>query len=531
MSTKMGCAATADRTTLHASMSAPAPNVDLELAHEEARLLAALRADPHAVGHYRALSALQVRRGRPGKALLAMRQALKFAPRSSEVALQAAALYVDIGEWSRATAHFRRALALGADSPDVYAALVRCQLAARMPEAAAETLTRLRERHPEDLQGALVAAHLARSTGRLTEAAQKFSVAVERAPDCGEAWLGWTDLDMAAAAARGPSPALWPDGSADLDDALGQFARGHLEDHAGRYDLAFAAYLVGNATLARHWQHHGIAHPQRFVGTGLDLRRLFPHAPARRPVAQYGTTPLFLVGLPRAGGSLTEQILARHPHVHAGGELGKLSELFEEFCELRGSFAQSGAVETGRDGPLLDEMRERYVEHLFGLGLDRPLVTDKFPGNYRLIGFAQALFPEACFVHYRRDPIATLWSLFSTPLPAASFHDGSLEGLWRVHAQYAQVMRDWRARIPLIEVHYEQLVSAPEAEIRALLAHCGLPWHPDCLTPEAANSPVTTASAAQVRRPIYCASLERWRPYAAWLTPWLQQVGAGNAAG
>lgn len=179
--------------------------------------------------------------------------------------------------------------------------------------------------------------------------------------------------------------------------------------------------------------------------------------------------------------------------------------------------------------PALDEKesRRRAETYLRRLGGRAPRVTDKTPSNFRLIGHIQALFPEAAIVHCRRDAADVCLSCFTTQFARGHEWSNDHGDLGRYHQGYARLMQHWDEMLPgrLLHLAYEDLVADPEPAIRRLLDHCRLPWSEACLHPHAAGTAVTTASRAQVRRPIYTSSVGRWRHYRKHLGPLLELLG------
>jgi tetratricopeptide (TPR) repeat protein len=501
------------------------PDVECAWHESERRLLRQLRADPHSLEHYRALCELEMRRGRTGKARLAIERALRLAPTLPDLVKQAADVYRAGGQWRQAAAHLRRAIALGRADVDALVSLLQCQLAGGSRTSAGATLDLLTQKFADCSETWLAGAHLKKTAGDLTGALAAYREALVRAPLSGQGWYGLVELAPSDPATRDllAMPVDRWQALTDPERALLSFARGRLYERAGDYDSAFQAIADANEACARHLRDSGLGYsPGELESDNRELLRLHPGHPSLEHT-DFGVRPIFIVGMPRSGTTLVEQILSNHPQVAAGGELIILSELHEQFVERRGGFAQAGAVDPcrhRRDRELLAEMRERYVEYLFSLGLDRPFVTDKFPGNFRLLGFARALFPEAPIVHCRRHAMATLWSLYSTPLSLHAAYRASLDHLAHFYEQYRAMMRTWAERVPLVELDYEDLVRSPDRRIPVLLRECGLSWHERCLAPHENPAPVVTASAVEVRRPIYTSAAERWRRYANHLARW-----------
>ena len=228
-------------------------------------------------------------------------------------------------------------------------------------------------------------------------------------------------------------------------------------------------------------------------------------------------TPILIVGMPRSGTTLVEQILSSHPAVAGGGELtywGDVGRLLLDDDE-RAEVARRLAAE--------------YLALLRSISPDAPRVTDKLPFNYERLGLIRQVLPRAFVVHCRRHPVDTCWSIFTTYFGSRLADRGDLVFFYR---QYERIMAHWQTVLPAeryFEIDYEALVADPEPLTRRLVAFCGLEWHEACLVPHHNRRPVTTASLWQVRQPIYRGSLARWRRYEPWLGELRELLPLGDA--
>lgn len=235
--------------------------------------------------------------------------------------------------------------------------------------------------------------------------------------------------------------------------------------------------------------------------------------------------PIFIVGMPRSGTTLVEQILASHSQVHGAGEL----EYFEYGMR---PFASKVTVNSEKiESFSLEDMksiRQFYLDHAFDLGVEKPVITDKMPANFRWIGFIKAAFPEARIIHLNRNPMAIGWSLYKRNFQS----DGSkfAYGLKDL-AHYIRLERDlvdfWNEVFPglVFELNYERLTEDQEGETRRLLEYCGLDWEEQCLDFSANKRSVLTASNQQIRKGLYKGSSEAWRRFGQYLDPLRQGLG------
>src|SRR5262249_7924867 len=227
-------------------------------------------------------------------------------------------------------------------------------------------------------------------------------------------------------------------------------------------------------------------------------------------------TPVLIIGMPRSGTTLVEQIVSSHPEVGAGAELN--------FWNERGPVWHRSDA-TGNDRPFLAKAATDYLGVLHAVAPRAKRVTDKMPFNFLWAGLIHLAFPRAVIIHCRRTPVDTALSIHQTHFhPSLAFPTGGSE-LVAYFRSYQRLTDHWRRVLPaesFIEVDYEELTRAPEPGIRRIIAACGLPWNEACLQPEKNPRAVKTPSKWQTRQPIYRNSVERWRRY----EPWLGQLRA-----
>ena len=417
------------------------------------------------------------------------------ASRFRALARRAEAL-VDGGRPAEALALAEEAIAFAPGRPEGFAARARALRAQGDREGALAALGALVLRAPRsapahDARGVLLA-----EAGRLAEARAAFTAALGCDPAFARAHFGLASLGRVRPAelARMEAAAAAPHAAGERLYLIYALVRAY--DEAGDFARAFACAQAGarlRGASASPSPEHG-------------LRRLAEARPATRPHPGEGDpteAPIFVFGMPRSGTTLVEQILASHRDVHALGE----TELF------------AGEARRRRDPKRL---AAAYLAHWPATARAARRVVDKSLGNVLHIGAIRRAFPNARLVHVRRDPLdcclSIHFSLFSGEMPFAP----DLRAIGRYYRAYAALMASWRAALPaetLHEVAYERLVADLEGESRALIAFCGLDWDARCLAFHASDRPVTTASLAQVRTPLYSSAVGRARAYAAFLGP------------
>jgi hypothetical protein len=242
--------------------------------------------------------------------------------------------------------------------------------------------------------------------------------------------------------------------------------------------------------------------------------------------------PIFIVGMTRSGTTLIEQILASHPQVFGAGEL----QLFDQMAgAIRNLLPGVPAFPEMMQGMSAEHFRLLAALYLDGIGRHAPgalRITDKMTVNFLFVGLIHLVLPNATIIHAVRDPIDTCVSCFSVHFTKAHEHTYDLAELGRYHRHYQALMAHWHQVLPpgrIMDVRYEELVGDPEGVARRIVDHCGLAWDPRCLDFHRNGRPVRTASATQVRKPIYKDSVARWRKYEAFLGPLLAELAPSAA--
>ncbi len=238
--------------------------------------------------------------------------------------------------------------------------------------------------------------------------------------------------------------------------------------------------------------------------------------------------PILVMGMPRSGTTLVEQILASHPAVYGAGELRDLTHTVES---VRGPDRRPLSFPEylqGMDLGLLGELGRQYVSRLRKRGGDAERITDKMPSNYYFVGLLHLILPNARVIHVRRNPVDTCLSCYQRLFTHDQPHTYNMGELGRYYRRYMDLMEHWRRVLPadaMLDVDYESVVADFENQARRIIEYCRLPWDAACLKFHETSRPVKTASATQVRRPIYKSSVGRWRPYEAYLGPLLEALG------
>jgi len=377
-----------------------------------------------------------------------------------------------------------------------------------------------------------------KTLGRREECEKIFRTLLAVEPASGNAYFGLSELkanhlgDADAAAMR-----------AHLAKGIGEitsrkcmaYALGQTLERAGDFENSFAAYAFGAEACKEEAAGKNRAHePEKFeerlarVRTAFTADNLAARAvPPRDPPA---VTPIFIVGMPRAGSTLVEQILASHRRVEATRELPVISDLTTRIAASR--FLVNPDVYPKRvlefDRPQLDDLGREVLEKIAVYRkTDLPFVIDKRPWNWIDAAFIHLILPQAKFIDIRRAPMAAGFAMFKQLLPLDASFSFDLQHLGHYYRHYVEFMDHLDVVMPgkILRVSYESLVDNTETEIRRMLAYCGLPFEASCLRFWETDRAVLTPSAEQVRQPIFRGALEQWKNYAPWLGPLKEALG------
>lgn len=307
------------------------------------------------------------------------------------------------------------------------------------------------------------------------------------------------------------------------------FLLGDLHDARGDYHAAFAAYARGNQRRRVPYDHAAARTLVDRVIAGYD-RAAFARLPR---AGNHDTTPIFIVGMPRSGTSLLEQMLDSHPGVHGAGELSAVGNLVEALALETGTpFPELiGELDAGQ----LDRLAGEHLDYLARLSSGAARVTDKMPGNYLNLGFIAQLFPAARIIHCRRQAEDTALSIYFQNFTSYRGHPyaNDLADIGFAYRQYQRLMAHWADALPLPlhTVDYEAVVADPEDATRELCTFLDLDWNPAMLRFHESRRVVVTASRQQVREKLYGTSVNRWERYRGFLAPLQAELAkAPNAA-
>ena len=379
---------------------------------------------------------------------------------------------------------------------------------------------------PREPATGLRLGQIRRDQGRLTEAAALFRGALTLDPGLAEAWLYLSELERFEPTDIDCMEGLLSrvgDGAAAVPLL---FALGKAYDDHGEYDRAFARLGRGNRLMAARMGYDPVkdeAWADRILA-GFDAKLFTDRAGQGDP----SPLPIFILGMPRSGSTLAEQILASHPAMHGAGEIADVGRMLEDLARLHAGAADYVAACRTAPPAALKRVGAASVTRLQALAPGKERVTNKTPGNVFHIGFVHLVLPEARFLETRRDPVETCFACWRMLFRNGVAFSYDLAHLGRYYKLHDRLMRHWRELLPerVFTLSYEDLIADQENVSRRLIAFSGLDWNPACLDFHRTERPVLTASGAQVRQPLAKTPSQRWRNYERHLGPLFDALGA-----
>ncbi len=462
-----------------------------------------------------------------------LRRALTIESRNDKIHLHLGSVLIDQHKTEEAAAAAARALALNPSNHDTVNLMGRIAFERGDLPGAIAHHQRAIVLKPDLADAYNNMGNALKDLGRLAEAEQAFRTALELDPKLAGVYVNLADSrkfteddpHLAAMQALEHQDGLSATDRMHLDFALGK-AYADLKDH-GR---SFGHLIAGNAQKRRRVDYDEAA----TMGLFDRMQAVFTRdlIAAKGGSGDPSAVPIFVLGMPRSGTTLIEQILASHADVHGAGELKILDEIVNTTGGPQDRSIPYPESVAATDGSALKAIGARYVAELRKLSPAAKHVTDKMPSNFFFTGLIHLALPNARIIHAVRDPVDTCVSCFSKLFSAEQSHTYDLAELGRYHRRYQALMAHWHRVLPkgrLLDVRYEDVVADLEGQARRILAHCGLDWDPRCLEFHRTERPVRTASASQVRRPIYQSAIGRWRAYADYLEPLLAELNRDEA--
>ena len=462
------------------------------------------RVGNEAAGHAELLrlrGLVSMQQGKVGDALESYLNAAELAPDDALIACQLGAAQAQSGDMVDAEASFRRAIDLDPELPDAWYNLGHALDARADTSGACFAFERVLVLEPTHLAARIQRADMLKMLGRLAEAEAELRRVLARDPDSVPGWVGLAGLRtfQPDATELDRLLALHASGRVAQEQRVDfAFALASLLENAGRYAQAYELFVAANAGKRR-----GVRWNAAAVSGLVDaILERFARAVPVDETSDAGAEAIFLVGMPRSGSTLVEQILSAHPHVQGGGERNEIVQVLQAESQRRQRRFPEWVADASRD-----DWRRLGADYLARCGEwrdGRPRFTNKTLANWQTLGAIRRMLPAARIVHCRRDPLEMLWSCFKHHFHEGqffSYNQDELVAFWRDEVRAMRVWSHaWPARI--LDFVHQDLLEAPETSTRALLMHCGLAFDVRCLAFHEIARDVRTASAAQVRQPL-----------------------------
>jgi tetratricopeptide (TPR) repeat protein len=506
---------------------------DEEAAEREFQQAIKLRPD-FAQAHYN-LAALCMEQKRDGSAMKHYREAIRYDSGFTDAYIALAQLYGKLSITEKALPLFEEAMRR---KPNNYGLMMEYATILQdggRSEEALEIATKALELAPQDdLPTMLTMSKLLLNAGRHDETLQYGRKVLEVHPDA--VWVFGNIANVKKFQEGDPEiiemeQAMARDGLEDEPRTILHFSLGKVYNDCKQYDDAFSHYLSGNRI-----KHQSIEYERKLEEEYFErLIEFFDQQFfTQRPwPGQESDLPIFIVGMPRSGTTLTEQIISSHPQVFGAGELGDMGRISSHLTGLAGKGSEYPSSLLKLDGDVLSAVTSRFLENLRAYDPEARHITDKMPHNFVQLGTIAYLLPRARVVHCRRNPLDNCISIFFQNFGDGHNYKWDLEDLGHYYRLYERLMEHWQRVLPnpLFEVQYEEMVENQEALSRRLIEFCGLEWDDGCLEFHTSSRAVKTASHWQVRQPIYKSSTERWRRYEKHLGPLQKGLEDGRRSG
>lgn len=506
-----------------------------EIGVAERLLRERLRAVPVDVAAIRMLAEVAGRIGRYSDAEKLLARALELAPDFDA----ARANYVTVlhrqSKFAAAHAEADRLIARNPDDVGHLAVKAAVQVRTGDYDAAITAYEAILASHPDQARLWVSYGHVLKTVGRRADSVTAYRRAIALAGVLGDAW--WSLANLKTERLDDDDIALMqaalPQADRNEDRYHLHFALGKAFEDQREWAASFDHYAQGNALRRAELPYD----PAQSTAHLAASRRLMTEAvfASRAGLGDPAPDPIFVVGLPRSGSTLVEQILASHSQVEGTMELPDIGSIA---ADLSGRHAPDRDLDQPQasylegllalDGYALAALGRRYLE---GTRIQRkkplPHFVDKMPNNFAHIGLIHLILPNAKIVDARRGAMATGFSAFKQHFARGQGFTYDLGELGRYYREYVELMRHYDAVLPgrIHRVDHEALVADPQTEIARLLAHCGLAFEDGCLNFHANDRSVRTASSEQVRRPLSAEGIDQWRHYAAWLGPLADALG------
>jgi tetratricopeptide (TPR) repeat protein len=492
-----------------------------------ASLLRAVELQPNfSDAHYNLGIAFKLQ-GRIENAVNSFETAHRLQPENFRVQRDLADGYRDLGLTAQAIVHYEKYLGHSRDN-DVVIEFSRTLQAHGSSERAENVLLDQIRRSPNDARLHLEVGLVQQIAGQLVRAESSLLRALELDPTCVPAILGLSRLrreeNKNSPLLRKLNKTLSRVGQDTEESVALNFAIAKIYDDLAHYDDAFKHFKLANEIKCAHHAYSLELVQRRYS----EMRDFFerPTIESLREFSSDSELPILVVGMPRSGTSLVEQIISSHPHAGGGGELQYFPSVIQQISQNLGAQDPYPGCLTKLDRPTADSVTSNYLNLLGRHCADGARVTDKLPGNFVNLGLFASLFPNGKIISCRREPVDMALSIYFQYFAEKHEYSWDLKRIAAHYAEYDRLMRYWQAVFPemIFEIRYADVVRDIEDTAHKLMSFCGLDWDDRVLQFYETKRDVKTASNWQVRQPIYDRSLARWKNYEQHIAPLIEAL-------
>ncbi|WBY17469.1 sulfotransferase [Erythrobacteraceae bacterium WH01K] len=487
---------------------------------------------PRNVEGMRLLAQIGIKLGILDDAEFLLESAVSFEPDNVQLRLD----YMDVlrrrQKFARAREEAEALYARDPDSPLFQSHLAVESMQTGDYERAFSLFDRVLEKLPSDPATLTSRGHALKTTGRTDEAVDSYRAAFAAKPDHGDAWYAlanlktyrFTDDEMAAMREQAARADL-----AFMDRVHLSFALGKALEDREAYEESFGFYEQGNALKRAQTRYSA---DQMSEELAKQRETCTPELFAKHEGSGHSAPdPIFILGLPRAGSTLLEQILASHSQVDGTLELPNILSLAHRLRGRKAGRSRYPEILHDLPGERLAQFGEDFIENTRVHRAGAPFFIDKMPNNFRHIGLIHLILPNATIIDARRDPMDCCFSGFKQLFAEGQEFTYGLTEVGRYYADYVELMDHWDRVLPgkVLRVNHEDVLDDLEGQVRRILDHCGLPFEQACVEFHKTDRAVRTASSEQVRRPINRSGQGAWKPYEPWLGDLIAALQGVNA--
>ena len=458
-----------------------------------------------------------------------LRRATQRAPDYTGAWLILGALLLDTNKQMEAIDAYEQASKLEPDNAETWAGLGSALSMAMYPDKSAAAYEKSIALNPEMAAVQMGYAHTLKTLGRQAEALVAYRAAIRIKPDFGEVYWSMANLkifNFENDEVQAMSRQLDKGGLTDSAEIHFNFALAKALEDTKDYDKAFHHYHIGNQQQRVLVKHEPLDMENRFNAVKKTFTKTFleEHYNIGNEVGD----PIFIIGLPRSGSTLLEQILASHSQVEGTSELPIMGKIAQSIGRYRTDGVQyPEALEGLRDRDLRAYGQQYIEESQRHRSTNKPFFTDKLPNNFPFVGLIHLILPKAKIINARRHPFDSCLGAYKQLFASGQNFTYDMFDLAHYYQQYDAMIKHWHEVLPgkILDVHYEETVTDLENQVRRILDHCDLPFEASCVKFHETERAVKTASSEQVRQPIYQGALGTWRRYEKHVDIWQKQLG------